>query len=365
MGHNLFMFNQLRVVELASVLAGPAVGMFFAELGAKVIKVENPHCGGDVTRSWKLPTEDPNPDVWSAYYSSVNWHKETIFADFTNLQQRQQLYELLKTTDIVITNFKHGDDLKFGMDYATLCQMNNKLIYGQITAFGPQSDRVGFDVVLQAESGFMYMTGYEGFAPVKMPVALIDLLAAHQLKEGILCALLQRGQSGKGSLVSVSLLDAALASLANQATNWLMAEHVPMPMGSLHPNIAPYGEVFTTADGLGIVLAVGNNKQFEALCQTLNLPHLPHDARFNNNQNRVKNRKNLQQLLAEAFKVFDNRHELLQLFIQNGVPAGAIRSMPQVFELPETNHLILEQITPNGQLTKRLKSTVFTITPYQ
>lgn len=353
------MFEQLTVVELASVLAGPAVGMFFAEMGAKVVKVENKYVGGDITRTWKLP--DEAPDGLSAYYCSVNWQKEIIFADLLNPQDREQVYALLETADVIITNFKFGDDIKFDMDYDTLKQINPKLIYGQITAFGTQSDRVGFDVILQAESGFLFMNGTPDSGPVKMPVALIDLLAAHQLKEGILAALWQREKTGMGCRVHVSLLDAAVASLANQATNWLMCGHVPQPMGTLHPNIAPYGEVFTTADGLGLVLAVGSNKQFAALCQTLKLPHIADDVRFATNVDRVKNRVILYEILAAEIAV-QERKSLLEKLIANQVPAGAIRTMQQVFELPEAQALILTETTQSGQNTKRVKTAVFEIT---
>ncbi|OWY18199.1 CoA transferase [Sphingobacteriales bacterium UPWRP_1] len=352
------MFSNLTVVELASVLAGPAVGMFFAEMGARVVKVENKYAGGDITRTWKLPVE--SPDALSAYYCSVNWQKEIIFADLLHLPDRQTVYQLLQTADVVITNFKHGDDIKFDMDYETLKQINPKLIYGQITAFGTQSDRVGFDVILQAESGFMYMTGTPESGPLKMPVALIDLLAAHQLKEGILAALWQREKTGLGCRVHVSLFDAAVASLANQATNWLMCGHVPQPMGTLHPNIAPYGEVFTTADAQGIVLAVGSDKQFAALCRALKLPHLATDVRFAQNVERVKNRHELYKLLMPAFAAHP-RQALLQQLLAAQVPAGAIRTMPQVFELPEAQNLLLHQTTPQGQPTTRVKTTVFTL----
>lgn len=351
------MFEKLTVIELASVLAGPAVGMFFAEMGARVVKIEYKHTGGDVTRTWKLPEE--SPEALSAYYCSVNWQKETLYIDYLISEERNRVYELIEQADVVITNFKLGDDIKFDMDYATLHQLNPRLIYGQITAFGPESNRVGFDVVLQAESGFMYMNGTPESGPLKMPVALIDLLAAHQLKQGILAALWQREQTGKGCLVHVSLFDAAVSALANQATNWLMCGHIPQPIGSLHPNIAPYGEAFTCADGKSIVLAIGNEKQFAALCQVLNLPQLPKDERFKINALRVKNRMALQAVLEQAFKQFPLRDELLSELISHQVPAGAIRNLSEVFSLPEAQALILTEQTQTGQMTQRVKTAVF------
>lgn len=354
------MFQNLQVLELASVLAGPSVGMFFAELGAKVIKVENARTGGDVTRKWKLPSENFNPDYLSAYYCSVNWKKEVVFADFNKAEDRQKIYNLVKTSDIVIANFKHGADAKLGMDYATLKAFNPQLIYAQLTAFGAESKRTAFDVVLQAESGFMYMNGHPESPPAKMPVALIDLLAAHQLKEGILVALLQRQQTQKGCLVTASLMESAIAALANQATNWLMGSHIPQRMGTLHPNIAPYGEMFETKDDKLLVLAVGNDKQFAALCRVLQNEALTKDARFENNALRVQNRQALQSLLQPLIAAYHRADLLLQLEA-NQVPAGAVRNMEEVFELPMAEQMVLKETRENGQVTKRVRTMVFTI----
>ncbi|MFK7903652.1 MAG: CaiB/BaiF CoA transferase family protein [Chitinophagales bacterium] len=354
------MFQNLQILELSSVLAGPSVGLFFAELGAKVIKVENSRTGGDITRKWKLASENKDENQLSAYYCSANWNKEVLFADFTKAEDRQKIYNLVKTSDIVIANFKHGADKKLGMDYDTLKSLNPQLIYAQLTAFGADSKRTAFDVVLQAESGFMYMNGNPESAPVKMPVALIDLLAAHQLKEGILVALLQRQQTQKGALVQASLMESAIAALANQATNWLMAGHIPQRMGTLHPNIAPYGEMFQTEDDKHIVLAIGNDKQFKNLCQVLQIDDLTKDARFENNAARVVHRKALQKLLQEPIAANLRDDLLLQLEVHE-VPAGAVRNMQEVFELPIAEGMILKETMPNGQLTQRVKTVTFEV----
>ena len=354
------MLQNLQILELASVLAGPSVGMFFAELGATVIKVENSRTGGDVTRKWKLPSENPDSDQLSAYYCSVNWQKKVVFADFTQAEDREKVYKLVKKSDVVIANFKYGAAKKLGMDYDTLQSFNPQLIYAQLTAFGADSKRTAFDVVLQAESGFMYMNGNPQSAPVKMPVALIDLLAAHQLKEGILVALLQRQQTGKGALVEASLMESAIAALANQATNWLMAGHIPQRMGTLHPNIAPYGEMFESQDKKHLVLAVGNNKQFAALCRVLQIEHLPKDVRFENNALRVIHRQALQKILQPLISQYF-RDDLLQQLEAHQVPAGAVRNMEEVFELPIAQKMILKETTPSGQLTQRVKTVTFEI----
>ena len=348
------MFQHLKVIELASVLAGPAAGTFFAELGAKVIKVENPKTKGDVTRHWKLSTENSD-NPYSAYYASVNYNKEIIFEDISSAEGYEKVIELIKDSDIVISNFKTGDAEKFKLTAKELYSINPRLIYASISGFGSNNNRTAFDVVLQAESGFMSMNGTPESGPVKMPVALIDILAAHQLKEGILIALLQREKSKKGALVEVSLYDAAIASLANQASNWLTASHIAKPIGSLHPNIAPYGETFLTKDGRLIVLAVGNNKQFITLCKILKLNELIHDTRFSTNSSRVKNRIILRELLEEKIKQYHSE-DLINRFIHNQVPAGIVKNIKEVFDDESKKHLIL-----NDEIGSRVKTAIFKI----
>lgn len=350
-------FKELKVIELANVLAGPAVGIFFAELGAEVIKVENKSLKGDVTRSWKLPSEDQGSAI-SAYFASVNWNKKSVFTDLNNAAEQQKILDLIRDSDIVIANYKTGDDVKLGMDYETLKKINPGLIYAHISGFGEDSSRIAFDIVLQAETGFMFMNGTEESGPLKMPVALIDILAAHQLKEGILVALIQKMKTGKGAKVSVSLYDSAIASLANQASNWLMAGHNPKATGSLHPNIAPYGELFNTADSKLIVLAVGNDKQFEKLCIILEIAYLVKNEQFLNNTQRVKNRTMLFEKLQAKIKDY-NSQELMDLLIKNDVPAGLIRSVKDVLSEKTATRLILKQKEENGIESQRIRTAIF------
>ncbi len=352
-------FKDLKVVELASVLAGPAVGMFFAELGAEVIKIENKKTGGDVTRTWRLPSESLAAPL-SAYYCSVNWGKEILMLDLEIPEDKAIVLELIAGADVLISNFKPAFAKKTALDYDTLQQVNPRLIYAQLLAFEHDDTIPAFDIVLQAEAGFLHMTGEPDRMPSRMPVALIDLLAAHQLKEAILIALLQRERSGKGSFVQTSLMASALASLANQATNWLMAGHIPQRMGSEHPNIAPYGDVFQTADGKSLVLAIGNDQQFRKLCQCLKLEQLPEDERFRTNPNRVIHRRELVAALRPAFGHFV-REELIALFNQNSVPAGSVRNMQEVFELPFAQSMVLEESLPEGGTSKRVKTVAFTV----
>ena len=349
--------SHLTVIELSSVLAGPAVGMFFAELGARVIKIENATTGGDVTRRWKLPQEDPEAE-YSAYYCSVNWGKEIELVDLKDPAGKERIYELVRGADIVISNFKPASSVRMGMDYAQLSSLNDSLIYAQLTGFGPEDGRPAFDVVLQAEAGFLHMTGTPGGPPAKMPVALIDLLAAHQLKEGILLALLQRKETGKGCFLQTSLLEAAIASLANQATNWLMAGHIPTRMGCQHPNIAPYGDVFTTNDGKALVIAAGTENQFQSLCDALEREDLKEDERFRTNAVRVENRIALVQELTPAFAMH-SLATILDMCRQRSIPVGQIRDMQEVFEQPMAQNMILEETDKDGRITRRVRT--FTI----
>ncbi len=349
------MLENLKVVELASVLAGPSVGQFFVELGAEVTKIENKLNGGDVTRSWKLASEDPK-HPFSAYYSSVNYGKKSLLLNLKDQKDFSQVISIIKNADVVICNFKPGDAQKFGLDYDSLQKINSRLIYGEITGFG-NSNRLAYDIVLQAETGFLAMNGTIAGELCKMPVAFIDLLAAHQLKEGILIALLKRNETQIGMKVSVSLFDSAIASLANQATNWLMAKHIPKPMGTLHPNIAPYGEMFNCTDQKKVVLAIGSNKQFKNLCLSLSLREIPMDSRFKDKQSRIENRKILEEILANKI-VHYKRDELMKLFLKNQVPAGAVRKMNEVFELTESQNRILKE-NKEGHLLISVKGNAF------
>lgn len=354
------MFEHLKVIELASVLAGPAVGMFFAEMGAEVIKVENKKTGGDMTRRWRLPEESSESNV-SAYFSSVNYHKEYIARDFSIASDREDVHELIKTADIVIANFKKGSAKKFSMDHETLTSLNPALIYAQIDGFASDPQKVAFDVVLQAETGFMGMTGFADRNPAKIPVALIDVIAAHQLKEGILIALLKRKNDGNGSLVSVSLEEAALASLANQASNYLMEGHIPQRMGSLHPNIAPYGEVFATKDGTQVVLAIGTDSQFQILCELLECPEIPGEEKYVTNAKRVINREELSDVLRRYIKTW-GVEDLLSACKHKKVPIGQVKNLQEVFSNPVAQEMILKEHI-EGRDTMRMRTVAFHIAP--
>ena len=349
------LFKELTVIDLSTVLAGPSVAMFFAELGARVIKIEHPH-HPDVTRSWKLPVENSESRV-SAYFSSINYKKKYLSLDLKESGDRAELMSLLEGADILISNFKRLDYARFGIDRLTLSEHFPRLIHGRISGYGNDSDRVAYDLILQAESGFMSMNGTPDSGPVKMPVALIDVLAAHHLKEGILCKLIERTQSGKGGEVSVSLLTAAISSLVNQASNYLMTGHIPERIGSLHPNIAPYGEIFETKDNKLITFAIGSDHHFSKLCDVLGIPEIASSTLYSNNQNRVINRQALQREIANQVKDFDSNSLLTTLISQN-VPAGEIKNLQQVFLDKVAKEMIrIEEI--DGIQTKRVTSIGF------
>ena len=356
---NKNIFQNLKVIELASVLAGPAVGMFFAELGAEVIKIENAKTGGDVTRSWKLPVEDPE-DEYSAYYHSINWGKEKMMVDLSSPEGQNRVLSLIKEADIVISNFKADSAIKLKMDYESLKAHHPTLIYGSITAYGDDNPAPGFDVMIQAETGWIYMNGQKEGLPAKLPVALVDVLAAHQLKQGLLIALLKKQLTGEGSFVSVSLFDASIAALTNQASNWLNAQVLPQRMGSQHPNIAPYGDIFYTQDEVGIILGTGTQKQFERLCDCLDLVFLKEDERFRTNALRLAHRSVLNSYLEKAigdttYIDFKEKCDHLKVTI------APVNHLETVFNMPEAQNLVLTETLPDGREVKCVRTAVFKI----
>ncbi len=349
------MIAGLKVIELATVLAGPHVGMFFAELGAEVIKVENPK-NPDVTRSWKLPLEPVESPI-SAYFCSVNYKKQYLNLDLKSQHGYQAVLDLIRTADIVLMNFKFGDQQKLQLSDEILLKMNPKLIIGKISGFGEESDRVAYDLILQAETGYMSMNGEPGGKPVKMPIALIDVLAAHHLKEGLLVALLERMHTNRGRVVSVSLYDAAVSSLVNQASNYLMKRHVPLKMGSLHPNIAPYGEIFTTKDEKLVTFAIGSQTHFELLVKCLGAEHLAKDKRFTNNQLRVENRSDLQNELQHYLAKYYVK-DLLEDMHALHIPCAEIKNLKQLFKEQEALNLVRSEKL-HDKITKRVTSIAF------
>ena len=347
------MFADFVVFDLSTVLAGPSVGTFFAELGAKVTKIEHP-IHGDVTRTWRIPGEKQEV---TSYFSSINFRKEYITKDLTLPSDYAWLLEKLPTVDVLIMNFKSSDYLKFNLTKEKLHAINPCLIIGSISGFGDNSDRVAYDLILQAESGIMAMNGEPESYPTKMPIALIDVLAAHQLKEALLLALLKREKTRLGSWVSVSLYDAAVSSLVNQASAFLMNAIIPSRMGSLHPNIAPYGEIFRTKDDKLVTFAVGSDRQFQTLCKVLGCDLISSNLCYSTNEDRVKNRIKLKGEIAPYVLMYEAK-ELSDLALEHLIPLGIIKSLDEVFETMEAKELIRLEKQGNTS-TKRVTQLAF------
>jgi crotonobetainyl-CoA:carnitine CoA-transferase CaiB-like acyl-CoA transferase len=353
-------FEGLRVLELASVLAGPLAGSFFAEGGATVIKVEHPKLG-DVTRTWRSVTEDKEDPI-SAYYAAANTYKNVYRVDLITQEGQVWLLEELGKCDILLHNFKEKDLTKFNLVPAEIADKFPQLIHIRLLGFASQPERLAYDVVVQAETGFMHMNGEKHGEATKMPVAMMDILASHQIRSAALSGLYAREKGKRGWFAEVSLELSGIAALANQATNYLMNASVPQRQGSLHPNIAPYGEQLHL-DGGSIVLAVGSDSQFSSLCQILNCVEFITDERFCNNQARVKNRsilvKELQELAAAH-----SRNSLLTAFNSKGVPAGAIKDLKEVFSegTPGARAVIHEKIEGANRILKKPRTTAYSVT---
>ena len=353
----LKMIENLKIIEISSVLAGPSVGMFFAELGAEVIKIENKLSGGDITRKWHQTIEDSNNQ--SAYFSSVNWGKKHIFLDLNNKSDIKKLTTLVKSSNVIITNFKHGDAQKFNLTFKDCKKINNKIIYANLGGFKSAPKRVAFDAIIQAETGFISINGESERDGIKMPVAMMDILAAHQLKEGILVALLKQKENSRAYCVTTTLEETGYASLANQASNYLMTNIVPKKMGSLHPNIAPYGEKVITKDNVSFLLALGTDKQFLKFSTYIGLSRTL-IKKYNLNKKRVLHRfeliKHIQEKVTKlsSNNFFDNCMKL-------NLPVGRINTIENVFENPVAQDMILEE-NVKGQATKRVSSIAFSIT---
>ena len=350
--------KDIKVIDLSTVLAGPSVASFLGELGAQVNKFESPHQGGDVTRSWRVPGE-LTPEPVSAYFASINYCKSYSTIDLRDPSAQEQLHRLLSDADVLISNFKEEDYDKFGLAAPLLRKAFPRLIHARLRGFDSDPRRVAYDVVLQAECGMMALNGSADGPPTKFPIAIVDVLAAHQMKEAILLALFQRERSGQGCVLGASLEKAGIASLVNQASNYLMTGQLPQRMGSQHPNIAPYGDIFLCSDGQWIVLAIGSNRQFHDLCQVLGTIELPMDSRFEDNRQRVLHREALNESLSQAFAQMASDVFMRQSKAQN-IPAGVIRTMDQVMAIAKELKMIHQEDIEKIP-TARVKSIAFEI----
>jgi len=323
----------LKVVELARVLAGPWAGQALADLGAEVVKVESP--AGDDTRRWGPPFIEREGDRTAAYYYAANRGKSLVTADFATPEGQALVRDLVAGADILIENFKVGGLAKYGLDYASLAALNPRLIYCSITGFGqdgPRARQPGYDFMIQGMSGLMSITGEAEGVPTKVGVAVVDVVSGLNATIGILAAVEMRRRTGRGQQVDISLLDSAVALLANQAMNYLASDVAPGRLGNSHPNLVPY-DVFPVEGG-HIIVAVGNDRQFRAFAELLGLGMLAEMPRFADNAARIENREQLMGLLAEATAVWD-KAPLLAALETAGVPAGPINDIAEAFADPQ------------------------------
>lgn len=325
-----------RVIELARVLAGPWAGQMLADMGADVIKVENPE-GGDDTRAWGPPFVEgaDGENLSAAYYHSTNRGKRSIAVDFSKPEGQEIVRRLVKSADVVIENFKVGGLQKYGLDYESLKVLNPKLVYCSITGFGqtgPYATFAGYDYIVQGMSGFMSITGEADGQPMKAGVAIADIFTGIYAVAAIEAALIHALKFGKGQHVDMALLDVQAGVLANQNMNYLISGKAPNRMGNAHPNIAPY-EVVPAADG-HLILAVGNDGQFRRLCGIFGIESLADDERFASNKARVANRAELRPIVCTETAKWKKR-DLLDACEGNAVPAGAINTIGEMFEDPQ------------------------------
>jgi len=325
----------IRVIELARVLAGPWAGQMLADLGADVIKVENPD-GGDDTRHWGPPFVQgaDGENLSAAYYHSANRGKRSITADLKSEEGQSLVRRLVATADVLIENFKLGGLVKYGLDYESLKAINPRLVYCSITGFGqtgPYANLAGYDYIVQGMSGFMSITGEPEGQPMKAGVAIADVFTGIYAVSAIEAALIHALKSGEGQFIDMALLDVQSAVLANQNMNYLVSGRAPVRLGNAHPNISPY-EVVPTADGY-LILAVGNDGQFRRLCTILDLV-IGDDENFATNKARVANRDAVRRLVStETLKW--QKADLLKACEDNAVPAGAINTIEEMFADPQ------------------------------
>jgi len=329
-----------RVLDLSRILAGPWASQMLADLGAEVIKIERPGQGDD-TRGWGppyMPDESGEPTNEAAYFHGANRGKHSVCIDISSRQGQQLIRQLVVNCDVLIENFKVGGLKKYGLDYASLKSINPKLVYCSITGFGqtgPYSERAGYDFMIQAMGGLMSVTGEPDGQPMKVGVALSDVMTGLYAANAIQAALIHQLRSGEGQYIDLALLDVQVATLANQAMNYLTSGDNPKRLGNAHPNIVPY-QAFQTTDG-HIILAIGNDSQFTRFCELAGRPELAEDDRFIKNSGRVKNRDALIPDLIDILKTHNTDWWLEQL-IQRGIPCGPISNIDQVFSNPQVQH---------------------------
>lgn len=359
-----------RVLDLSRILAGPWASQMLADLGAEVIKVERPHQGDD-TRAWGppyIPDENGEETSESAYFHGANRGKQSICIDMSVEQGQLLIRQLARESDVLIENFKVGGLKKYGLDYDSLKSINPRLVYCSITGFGqtgPYAERAGYDFMIQAMGGLMSVTGTPDGEPMKVGVALADVMTGLYAANAIQAALIHQLRTGEGQYIDLALLDVQVATLANQAMNYLATAENPRRLGNAHPNIVPY-QAFQT-DGGFIILAIGNDTQFSRFCELANCTELANDESYRKNTNRVKNRETLIPQLATIMKSKSTEWWLDHLN-QRGIPCGPINNLDQVFSDPQVLHrgMKLDLEHPQAGSVASVKNPInLSITPPQ
>jgi crotonobetainyl-CoA:carnitine CoA-transferase CaiB-like acyl-CoA transferase len=345
--------QSVRVLDLSRILAGPWCTQILSDLGAEVIKVERPGSGDD-TRGWGPPylkDADGNETDVAAYYLSCNRGKRSITVDMATSEGQDLVRRLAAQSDVVIENYKAGGLARYGLDYASLEALNPRLVYCSITGFGqtgPYAGRAGYDFLIQAMGGLMSVTGHAdgepGGGPLRVGVAMADIMTGMYATVAILAALNERERSGLGQHIDMALLDTQTAVLANQATNYFTSGTAPGRQGNSHPNVVPY-QVFETSDG-HLIIAVGNDAQFARLCATLGAPELADDDRYRANTDRIRNRDALISEIRGLVRGW-TKGDLISALEQVGVPAGPINTIDEVFADPQVQHRGLRMTLPH------------------
>jgi crotonobetainyl-CoA:carnitine CoA-transferase CaiB-like acyl-CoA transferase len=349
--------KDVKVVDISRILAGPWCTQNLADMGAQVLKLEHPGRGDD-TRGWGPPdmSSTDGSDTMSSYFMACNRGKQSIAVDFSTPKGADQVRRLVKDADIFVENFKAGGLAKYGLDFASLHKINPRLVYLSITGFGqtgPMADKPGYDYVFQGMGGLMSYTGHPvgtpGAGPLRTGVAVVDLMTGMYATTAVLAALRQRDTTGIGIALDICLLDVAVAMNANQGANYLVSGKTPERTGNAHPNCAPY-EVFACSDG-HLILAIGNDGQFERFCNLAQRPQWASDDRYKMNSNRLKNMDMLRPLLIDLFKT-RSRKAWTEAFDANNVPWGPIHTLDEVFAHPQVQHRAMLQTIEHPKFGK-------------
>ncbi|KGK01086.1 CaiB/BaiF CoA transferase family protein [Thalassotalea sp. ND16A] len=360
----------IKVVDLSRILAGPWASQMLADMGAEVIKIERP-VKGDDTRFWGPPfvkqaSEQQPPQA--AYFHCANRNKQSIAIDISSSAGQRVVKDLIAQADVLIENYKVGGLSKYGLDYQQVKQLNPRLVYCSITGFGqngPSAHKAGYDGMIQGEGGLMSLTGEPHGTPMKVGVALIDVMTGLYSANGVLAALMARQHTHQGQHIDIALLDVQVAVLANQGMNYLTTAKNPQRLGNSHPNIVPY-QTFATQDG-SLILAIGNDQQFSKFCQVGQCIELAGDPLFCTNEQRVNNRAALIPILASILARKTTRTWVEQLE-QVNVPCGPVNTLEQVFEHPQVKHrkMVREVADNEGNLMKTVASPInLSATPLQ